>query len=168
MEKSAKYIIIRILIVVVLCIISIPLWFSKGNSLSGVMALNIGNEAVSLEIDQFKSLIVIDDARALDIIEPRNITVTNNNSMTESIYLVFLVSKTSSVDYHYVRVSLDDKIYDISKLNMYEDADNYYFVLENINMEASSTLTYKSRIWINDSAGKLPNTSTLTANFIIK
>ena len=168
MEKNAKYIIIRMLIVLVLCIASIPIWFNKNNSLSGVMALNLNNDTVTVDIDHFKSLIVIDDEQAKDIIEPIDVKLTNHNNMTESINLVFLVSKTSSIDYHYIRVSLDDKIYNISNMNKYEDADNYYFVLENVIMDASSTITYKARIWVNDSVGKLPNTSSVTANFIVK
>lgn len=165
---KAKYIIIRMIIVVTLCILSIPIWFNKNNSLSGALAMSFDNEIVSISIDQFKPLIVIDDNEALSIIEPTKVLIKNHSDRTESINLVFLVTKTSTIDYHYIRVSLDDKIYNLNSLNRYEDADNYYFVLENINIEAQSNIEYGTRIWVNTSAGKLPNTSSLTTNFLIK
>lgn len=168
MKLGVKGLIIRISIIIVLFIASIPIWFDKNNSLGLAMSNNYYNMDIFVEVDYFKSLIVIDDDRALACIEPTRVSLRNKNNFDKDVKLMFLISKSSTVDYQYIRVSLDDKIYDLCDLEMREDGDNYYFILESFTLNKYTTKDYQARIWINPSAGYLPSNTSITTNFIVK
>ena len=51
---------------------------------------------------------------------------------------------------------------------MSEDNENYYFKLEDVEIDAYKTIDMQARIWIDVNVSGLDSKSTLVTNFIVK
>ena len=93
------------------------------------------------------SLIIIEDERAFAHVEQTEISLRNRNDNQKDCELLLLIDKTSTLDYKFLRVSIDDKVIKLSDLETIEDQDNYYFILDNKNIYTVG-MNYNTHIYI--------------------
>lgn len=168
MDKNISRLSITIIITMILVIVSIPLWNYSSGKRGSLIADSYDNLSVSVVTGEFKQLLVIEDNRALDIIEPTKLSLRNRNSFTKKCELLMLIDKDSTIDYNHIRIAVENKISHLKDLNMYEDNDNYYFVIGEYTLKKYTNMDIYVRIWIGEEIGELGNTNQLITNFITK
>lgn len=168
MDKSVKKLIASVIITTILVIVSVPLWNYSSGRKGSILANSFGDLRIAVEIGKFEPLIMVEDERAMELIAPTDINLRNRNDETKKYELLLLVDKKSTISYEYLRVSLDKEIYNINELEMFEDNDNYYFLLVEEKLEAYSSTTKQARIWLDEDTKNLTETAFLTANFITR
>lgn len=168
MDKSIKSLILSVVLTIIIVAISVPLWNYNGMKKGALLANNYGDLEISVNIGKFADLIVIEENRAFDNITPTIISLRNQNDTKRQFEVLFLVNKKSTISYKDLYVSLGDNIYDLNKVVMLEDSENYYFVLESHSLDAYKEEELETRIWIDDDIEKLSDDSSLTTNFITR
>jgi len=164
-EKSINRLIVSVTITTLLFFISIPLWNYSVAKRSAILASSYGDLAISVNIGTFDSLVAIEDYRAFDYIKPTTISFRNRNGFKKEFDLLLLVSKDSTIDYKDLKVSIGEKIYHVKSLEMLEDSDNYYFIINSYSLEAYSEDSLEARIWLDENIQGNINEKTLTTNF---
>lgn len=168
MNRSVKSLVVSILITISIVLVSIPLWRVAQGKDIGSIANNYSDLPITVKVGNFDSLLVVDNEEALSLINPTTIVLRNRNGYKRNDVLYFLVEKKSTIPYSYLRVSINDNIYDISSCEMSEDNENYYFKLEDVEIDAYKTIDMQARIWIDVNVSGLDSKSTLVTNFIVK
>lgn len=167
MEKDIKKLIISVILTTALFFISIPLWNYSSHHKGVILASGYGDLAISIDIGDFKTLVAIEDERALEYIEPTSISFRNRNSYAKEYDILFLVSKNSTINYKDIKVSLDGNIYALNKIEVMEDDTNYYFLLKKDGLDAYSQKNVDARIWLDEDT-KITDNMSLTSNFITR
>lgn len=167
MDKNVKKLVKSVILTTFLVLISIPIWESAQNKSNSLLAFNDVRN-ISVSIGDFETLTMIEDERALENIIPTNIALRNQNSFAKEYDLIFLINKNSTVDYNYVRVSIDDNIYKLNEMNKTEDEVNYYFNLEKRELNKYTTEEVNARIWLDGNFNLENNNLSLTSNFIAR
>ena len=168
MERSINRLIISVTITTLLFFISIPLWNYSVAKRSAILASSYGDLAISVNIGSFAPLVAIEDYRAFDYIKSTPISFRNRNGFKKDFELLLLVSKDSTIDYKYIKLAIGEKIYHVKSLEMLEDDDNYYFVINNYSLEAYSEDSIEVRIWIDENIQGSISDKSLTTNFITR
>lgn len=168
MRKGVRKLVVSIIIAISVIIVSIPIWrVSEGNTI-GLVNTRYTELPIVVKIEKLKSLLIVSDEEASTFVEPTELTLKNRNGHAKSFNLYLLVEKKSTINYQYLRVSIDDKIYKVSELKMESDYNNYYFLLDGFNTDAYETKNVDIRLWIGTEAEGLDQSSTLTTNFVIR
>ena len=165
MEKNIIKLVLSVVITTLLFFISIPLWNFSVAKRSAIFASQYGDLAISLNMETFDPLVVIEDYRAFDYINPTKISFRNKNSFKKNFELLLVVSKDSTVSYKDLKVSIGDKIYNVKSLETFEDSDNHYFILNKYSLDAYSEDSIMVRIWLDEDIENLPTDRSLTMNF---
>lgn len=168
MERSINRLIISVVITTLLFFISIPLWNYSVAKRSAILASSYGDLAISINIGNFDPLVAIEDYRAFDYIKPTPISFRNRNSFKKDFELLLLVSKDSTIDYKDLKIAIGEKIYHVKSLEMLEDNDNYYFIINNYSLDAYSEDSIEARIWLDENTQGNITEKTLTTNFITR
>lgn len=168
MERSINRLIISVTITTLLFFISIPLWNYSVAKRSAILASSYGDLAISVNIGTFDPLVAIEDYRAFDYIQPTKISFRNRNGFQKKFDLLLLVSKDSTVDYKDIKLAIGEKIYHVKSLEMLEDEDNYYFIINNYSLEAYSEDSIEARIWLDENTHAPLSNKSLTTNFITR
>lgn len=168
MKKSVKYIVFSLVIAISAIIVSIPFWNFANNKRIGFFNEGYMNLPIVTRIGKFPSLVIADNESVFNVVEPTEIVLKNRNGFKQDNKLYLLVEKKSTIPTNYLRVSINDTIYNINELSLEEDENNYYFYLLNIETEAYEEVTEDARIWLSTETEGIESTSTLVANFVIR
>ncbi len=168
MEKSINRLILSVAITTLLFFISIPLWNYSVAKRSAILASGYGDLAISINMGVFDQLVAIEDYRAFDYIKPTKISFRNRNGFKKDFELLLLVSKDSTINYKDLKVALGKEIYNLKDVEMLEDSENYYFVLNNYSLDAYSEDSIDVRIWLDENIKVSPIDKSLSTNFITR
>lgn len=153
-----KLVIIKIFeIVFTICVVffSVQLWHSKGTQnffVNSLLPSTLSYTNLTIENPIDYSLYPMTDEMAMETLKPSFVKVSNDTYTMEGYFLTLKIDKSSTLDYRYLKISLNDKIYLLSDLEKFEYNDIYSFVLDK-NVIASSMKTYIVRLWLDTSAG---------------
>lgn len=168
MKRSVKYLVISIIVTFSIVVVSIPFWNFANNKRIGFFNEGYTSLPVVVRVGKFPSLVIADDEKALSIIEETDILLKNRNGHKMNSRLYLLVEKRSTIPTMYLRVSIDDEIYEIANLERDEDTENYYFYLNNIDTDSYEEVLLKTRIWLSNDVSGVDSNSSLVANFIVR
>lgn len=143
---------IEIAFVICFLIVSIFLW--KNNNTQSVIAafqdLSYTNLNIENSIDY--SMFPMTDEDAMKNLNPCYITVSNDTYSLEDYTLVFVVNKSSTLDYHFLNISVNNEIYSLNDLETIESEEEVSFILARDSIVGDME-TYVVRLWLNTMAG---------------
>lgn len=168
MDKKVKRLFISMIITFILVFSSIPLWEYASGKKGAILAQSNNDLKITVVIGEFPQLLIIEDDRALDYIKPTKLSLRNKNDEEKKCELLMLIDKKSTIDYNYIRISVDNKIYKLNELVKVEDNENYYFVLGEYSIKAYSDKLVEVRLWLGEETDKITAESSLTTNFITR
>lgn len=163
-----KGLLVRIIFMLLIIVISYFLWDYKSINESATLASSFDDMDIFVYVEQPESLNVISTNKALEYIDPSDLVLRNKNKFNKNVDLVLLINKMSTIDKDYIRVSIDDTIYELNNMSFEEDEENYYYKLNNLDIEAYSSKELKTRIWLDDKINTINENAFLTTNFIVK
>ena len=150
----------HIFIVIAVVIISIPIWNNSPSKVGANIAASFKDMQVALSFDGFDRLTTMEDNN-YEVLQPKTVTLRNGTQNEKDYKLVYVYSKTSTVNYKDIKLSLDNHIYGLSDMKYTEDNNYYYFVLDVDSLDAYTSKDYDARIWTNATQG------SLTGSFVI-
>lgn len=158
--------VIEILLVVCFLFLSFHLWRNKNiSSLASLMAANqTGYTSLDIENPIDYVMYPMKDEDALNNLAPCFLKVINGTYSTESYQLILVVSKESTLDYHYLNISLGDKVYPLMDLPIREDEGSYVFLLDEGTI-CGETKEYEARIWLDKRTGNDMQSKQLVMSF---
>lgn len=168
MDKSIKRLTISIVLTFILVLASIPLWSYSSGKKGALLAESYKDLSIAVDIGEFSQLLIIEDDRALQYVSPTDISLRNKNSYEKEFELLMLIDKTSTIDYKFIRLAIDDNLYKLTDLERFEDNNNYYFVVGKYKIDKYSTMTVNVRLWLGEEIGVIDQSSSITANFITR
>lgn len=168
MKRSVKYIVFSLIIAISTIIVTIPFWNFANNTRIGFFNEGYMNLPIITRVGKFPSLVIADDEAAFQMLDTTAITLKNRNGYKQDNKLYLLVEKKSTVPTKYIRVSINDTIYNISEVSFEEDIENYYFYLTNVETDAYEEAIVSARIWLSDETEGIESDSTLVTNFVIR
>ena len=104
------------------------------------------------------------DEQATKSINPCIIHVNNGTYTLQDYTLVLKIDKTSTMDYHYLNISINGTIYHLNTLETIEDDNEFIFILDKNNIVAE-TKDYAIQLWLSSIAGNEMQGKNLTMNF---
>lgn len=173
-EKQLNYLIIariaEIIFVLAFLVLSYPL-FENMRLTSSLLKESAGLELAftSLKIENQISypLYPISEKEALKKFEPTKIIVENNSLTEENYWIVLKISKNTTLDYHYLNMAIEDKIYSLNNLTMEEDSENYkFFILKDVLK--GDKKEYNLKIWLDETAENDMQNKVLISSFELK
>ena len=168
MDKNVVKISTSIIITLILVMVSIPLWNYSSGKQNSILADSSEALNISVIVGDFPKMLIIEDERAFDNIEPTTISLRNRNSFNKDCALLMLVSKESTLNYKNIKIAIEDKTYNLKDLIAEEDKENYYFYLNKYKIEKYSNIEIRVRMWLDENT-KLPSgTPKLITNFVTK
>ena len=168
MDKRVRRLLLSIIITFILVFTSIPLWEYAGGKKGAILAQSNNELSITMEIGEFKELLIIEDNRAPQYIKPTDISLRNKNDSLKECELLMLVDKKSTINYKYIRISIDDVVYKLTDLTAIEDNENYYFILNKYSIRPYSNQTVEVKLWIGEEIGTVSQEATLITNFITR
>lgn len=131
------------------------LWQSKNaqeflSSIASFSNLYYTNFMVENPIDY--SMFPMRDEDAMKNLKPCTIKVINETYTSENYVLVLKVDKSSTMDYHFLHIGINDSVYSLNDLEQIEESNEFTFVLTKDNI-MGDTKNYEIRLWLNTLAG---------------
>lgn len=119
------------------------------------IAKNSGN-MVSLTAYEEESvsnglLIPISDEQALKSVKPGLIRVENTIETTKTYRIIFCVKNTSTLDYNYLTINVDNQIYKLNELETFKDETYTYLIIDTYEIDDENK--HQISIWLNEDAG---------------
>ncbi len=129
-DKIIHWKLLEISIMVAIMMISFPLW--KKLEVKEVMTTAAFFENANytqLKVEEFANgpMFPLKDTDALNLLKPTKINLINETKTKEDYTILMKVSKSSSLDYHYLNIALDKKIKKLEDIYLSDDADYFYF-----------------------------------------
>ena len=151
-KRINKLIIIKINeIILIICFFITTTILNKKNNLN-----NINNFLHSDNL-VFTNLIVekpinyvmypMEKSEALNRIVPAKLIIKNESLTSEEYNFLLKISKESSIDYHNLNISLNEKVAPLYSFYLKEDDKNYYFLIET-NTLKSNNKEYLIKVWL--------------------
>lgn len=168
MNRKIGVLLLSIIICISVIVISIPFWMTVNGETISLLAEVNGDLKPSLIFGDFESLKVVDDENAIESINPTTIYIKNQNGHVREYDLYLSINKESTINYQYIRISINDTIYNLSTINMEEIEDNYYFKLYSGVLESYQSEELAARIWLSTDIDELAAESSVTINFVTK
>ena len=141
-------------------IIFLSIWNNSPSKAGANIAASFKDMQVALSFDGFDRLTTMEDNN-YEVLQPKTVTLRNGTQNEKDYKLVYVYSKTSTVNYKDIKLSLDNHIYALSDMKYTEDNNYYYFVLDVDSLDAYTSKDYDARIWTNATQG------SLTGSFVI-
>jgi hypothetical protein len=157
---DVKKLFTHIFIVIAIVIISIPLWNNSSSKGGEKIAASFKDMYISLTFDGFDTITTTPDDE-YETIKPKEVILRNTSKEEKKYNLVYVYAKTSTVNYKDLKISLDNKRYNLSDMKYTEDTQYYYFVLSSEVLNPYTTKTIEARMWTSATEG------TLTGTFIV-
>ena len=168
MDKSIRRLTVSIFLTFILVVASIPLWSYSSGKKGAILAESYKDLSIAVDIGEFSQLLIIEDERALEYVAPTYISLRNKNNYEKEFELIMLIDKTSTIDYKFIRIAIDDKIYKLADLEQFDDNDNYYFILGKYSIDKYSSMTENVRLWLGEEIGIIDQSASITTNFITR
>ncbi len=168
MKRSVKYLLFSLIIAISVIIVSVPFWNFANNKRIGFFNKGYTNLPIVTRIGKFPSLVIADDNSAINLIEPTEILLKNRNGHKLNNKLYLLVEKKSTIPTEFIKVSIDDQIYNIKDISKEEDTYNYYFYLNDFETNSYEEMSLTAKIWLSNETNNIESTSTLIANFVVR
>lgn len=159
--------VVEIVFVVGFVFLASYLWRSKNaqeffSSIASFSNLYYTNFTIENPIDY--SMFPMLDEDAMQNLKPCTIKVMNETYTSENYILVLKIDKSSTMDYHYLHIGVNEKIYSLSNLEQTEELGNYVFTLAKDTI-VGSTKNYEIRVWLNTLAGNEMQGKNLIMHF---
>lgn len=91
--------------------------------------------------------------------------VIENNSLTEENFKVLLrISKTSSLDYHALKILVEENIFSLPTIYVGEDEENYNFLVVNDKIKGEKK-EYKVKLWLDETTGNEMQNKQMVLSF---
>lgn len=126
--------------------------------------LNYTNLSVLNPIDY--SMYPMSDSYAVSNLEPCTVRVMNETLTSENYTLALKISKKSSLNYDYLKIAIDNYIYTLKDLEMKEENDNYFFILDT-NLITGDIKDYNIKLWLCEETGNEMQGKELIMSFEI-
>ena len=166
MRNEVKKLVISVIVTAVIAVGSIPLW-NIANAKNGLSLASLyTNMNMSISIGKFPSLLIIEDERAIDNIQPTPIQVRNQNSKEKEYDLYFFVDKNTTIDRNLIRVSIGSDIIKLSETEFIERNNGYYYLVHTSSLDAYSNDDLEARIWLSGDASSISEDAKLITNFV--
>lgn len=144
--------VVEIIFVLSFVFYSTSIWVFKTpqNTLSSTLALaTLNYTKIQIEEPQEYSIYPMKDTVALRKQNTWSVNVINNTIFEESYLLVLNYSKSSTIDYSFINISVGQDVFSLDSLPMEEIGDNYYFILDEDTIQ-SMTKSYEIRVWLKE------------------
>lgn len=113
---------------------------------------NLSYTNISIDNPINYSMYPMTDKNALEKLSPCYIRVSNDTYKMESYALVLKINKASTLDYQYLNIGIDNKIYSLNDLKRKDNIEEYLFILDEASIKGS-VKTYEIKLWLNTTAG---------------
>lgn len=167
MDNTVKRLVINVTLTLLVVLISIPLW-SYSSEKNGIVDSYYKDLDIKVHIGDFDSLMMIENDRALAYINPTEISFRNQNNHEKDFSIILVITKSSTIDYRYLNMAIDNEIKSLKDLDMQEDSENYYFKLKEENLLPYSEKTMNFRIWLNEDYSLQLDNQLLITNIITR
>lgn len=130
-NRMIRQTIVEIIVVIALVFITIPIWNSFNLEEYASVAMYYENAEYNyLEVSDYSDykLYQINDLDALENIKPINLRLSNTY-VKDASAVWMVVSKKSTLDYHALKINIDNQTKKLDDLEMVEDENDYYFLL---------------------------------------
>lgn len=159
--------VVEIVFVVGFVFLASYLWRSKNaqdffSSIVSFSNLYYTNFTIENPIDY--SMFPMLDEDAMQNLKPCTIKVMNETYTSENYVLVLKINKESTMDYHFLHISINDEIYSLNNLKQAEEEEEIVFVLAKDNV-VGSTKIYEIRLWLNSLTGNEMQGKNLIMHF---
>ena len=94
------------------------------------------------------SMFPMTDERAMEKLIPCTLTVSNETYKTENYTLVLKINKSSTLNYSYLHISINNDIYALEALEKQVTDDEIIFILDEGSLTGESK-EYNVRLWLN-------------------
>lgn len=158
---SRNKFILHVVEVLTVLIISFFVWSNNHSDISANIAASYKNRSISTTFDGFKLLTNI-DGNNYESIDAEKLYLRNISDTESNYKLYYVYSTTSTVNYKTLKLSLDDKIYDLSDMSYEVEGEYFLFYLTEGTIDPYTTIEYDARVWTTSFEG------SLTSNFITK
>lgn len=156
MKKIDKIIhlkLIEITIMLIIIIISFPLWKKlEQNEIMTTAALYDNARYTYIDVENYSNgpMFPIKDDEALNELKPTSLKLINETNTTEDFTIIMKVSKTSTLDYRCLNIAIDRQKKNLKNLYLFDDADSFYFSLKSDTIKGE-TKEYDFLIWMDSS-----------------
>lgn len=159
--------VVEIFLVVGFVFLASYLWRSKNaqeffSSIASFSNLYYTNFMIENPIDY--SMFPMRDEDAMQNLKPCTVKVMNETYTSENYALILKIDKTSTMDYHYIHIGINDKVYALNDLGQVEETENYVFTLAKDTI-VGNTKNYEIRVWLNTLAGNEMQGKNLIMHF---
>lgn len=153
-------------IVFVACFLFVSIFLWKNNITQATIAAFQNSSYVNFNIENpiDYSMFPMTDKDALKNLNPCYITVSNETYTMEDYSLVFVVNKSSTLDYHFLHISVNDNVYSLNDLETLENEEEISFILVTDSI-VGNLETYAIRLWLNTMAGNEMQNKELIMHF---
>lgn len=160
---KVRGLIIKILVELVLTAIISILWLdmTKNRIIENNRLMSIGNDVIVKEIINIKDLYLISDNNTntnINNIDNNVITIINNKNEDTYCRLLMIIDKKSSIDISYLRYKINNEVRCFDNL-VYEDGANYYYLIDDIKLNAYENRNENFLMWLSDEYGDIDNDS---------
>ncbi len=161
--------VIEIIFVIVFIVGTSQIWRSeKTQEMLDSIALFSNTSNLSLQVkNQINySMYPMTDEKAMEKLVPCILTVKNETYSQEEYTLVLKINKSSTLDYNYLHISINDTIYALNALTKEVTDNEIIFILDKDSLMADQK-EYNIRLWLNTLAGNDLQAKTLSLQFDI-
>ena len=161
--------VIEIVFVAAFILGTAQIWRSeKTQEMLNSIALLSNTSHLSLQVkNQINySMYPMTDERAMEKLVPCTLTVRNETYENEDYTLVLKIDKSSTLDYNYLHISIDNTIYALNALEKEVTNDGVVFILDRNSLVAGQK-EYNVRLWLNTLAGNDLQAKNLNLQFDI-
>ena len=110
------------------------------------------------------SMYPMTDEYAMQYLKPCLIQVINETYTHENYTLVLKINKKSSLDYHFLNLGLNEKVYSLKDLESKDTNDEIVFILARDSI-VGEVKTYNIRLWLDSQTGNEMQAKNLIMNF---
>lgn len=142
--------IIEIVVVILMVLISIPVWKSFDLTEYETVATTYSNKVYTqIEVSDISDYVLyqVADEVAILNLKPIEITLSNPSSATEEYNLYFVINKNSTLDFKMLKINYNEEIKSLNQILSYEDEEFYYFKLNSGNI-TNEVIKEEMLVWI--------------------
>lgn len=139
-------IILEIVFVTFISIVLIDL--SSKKEIQKKEMLAISQDVIVKETINNKNLYLINDNANVNL-NNNIISIVNNKNINIKCHLIIIIDKNSTVDINYLRYKINSEVKKFDNL-IYEDGSNYYYLIDDISIDANSDIDEEFVMWLSD------------------
>lgn len=173
-KKEINKILKDMILVLSFVLISIPLWknFEGKQQFANIAEYyeKYTPSTINLNIERnFKlnNIIPLSDSEGIKT-DPALISIVSNskNKYFFKLYLAF--DKTSTIDYNFIKLKVNNNIVLLNELENKQDDDKIYFLLDDNNISSNSKIDYQINLWLDSKTGNDMQGKSIKTNFILE